>query len=182
MKLAHHYINYLLDSGDTDIEEYARLRLELQARERVCRKRLRTRGRGAYRCPEKPRLPDKRTRAYIIVLALAESGARLKQLWRIARSDMREELYDAGGVRLAIIDVHQQHGYKRVNIVAMEAGLWLRARRILSRLDYRNIVDYYSKNGLTVPSCCRKMHWNTCLALGSRDLCEFREEGGNQLV
>ena len=82
-------------------------------------------------------------------------------------------MYDAGGVRLAIIDVYRQHGYKRVNIVAMEAGFWLRARRILSRLDYRSIVDYYSRNGLTVPSCYRKMHWNTCLALGSRDLCEF---------
>jgi len=58
-------------------------------------------------------------------------------------------------------------------LVVMGAGFWLRARRVLGGLDYGSIVDYYSKNsknGLTVPGCYRNMRWNTCLALGSRDL------------
>jgi len=88
LKLSRHYTDFLLDTGQIGVGEYARLRLELQARERVCRKRLRTGGRGAYRCPERSRLLDKRTRTCIMVLVLAEGGVGLRQLWRVARSVM----------------------------------------------------------------------------------------------
>ena len=36
LKLAGHYLDFLLYNGELDAGEYARLRLELQARRRVC--------------------------------------------------------------------------------------------------------------------------------------------------
>ncbi len=82
LKLSRHYTDFLLDTGQIGVGEYARLRLELRARERVCQKRMRPRRRGAYSYPDPPVLLDRRTRAFPIALALAESGVRLKQLWR----------------------------------------------------------------------------------------------------
>jgi len=173
LKLTRHYLDYLLDGRIIGIEEYARLGLELQAREKVCRKRLEARGRGAYKCPDKPRVPDRRTRHYAIARALAESGVRLKELHRVARAGLEGEVVEEAGTPLIVIDVLERRGFKRVNIVSMTLQTWLRARRALQQLDYKSIVDYYSKRRLTPVSCYRKYHWNTCLALGTRQLCEF---------
>ena len=74
---------------------------------------------------------------------------------------------------MAVVDVLETRGFKRVNVIIMRASLWDRVRRILASTEYRAIVDYYSKKKLTPPSCYRKIHWNTCLAIGSRELCEF---------
>ena len=173
LKLASHWLNYLQYTGRIGLETYARKRIELEVRRRAClgSRGLQALGRGLGRCPDSCIRPDARTQWFYVAKALIESGVRLKHLWRASRMSVRPEVYGGGVV---VLDLRARYGFKRVNVAIMDYYSWLRASRVLSRVDYRSVGKAFARRGWTPPGCYRKYHWNICIAAtGDRDLCRF---------
>ncbi len=171
-KLAGLWLDYLLFRGRLDVDSYSRKKVELQVYRRACRAaRHRPGGRGLRRCPAAPRLPDGRTRWRSIALLALESGVRAKHLWRAAREGLEPDVVSG----YALLDLREDYGYKRVNIVVARYYTLRSAFRALREVSYDSLRQAYARHGWTGLGCYRKYHWNLCLEAsgGDRLLCGF---------
>lgn len=107
LKLAGHYLDFLLYNGELDAGEYARLRLELQARRRACSAGRGRKPRGVEACPDRAVMPDARRTLYWVARALLESGVRLSSLHRAAVYGAPLEAWEGG---VAVIDLGEVRG------------------------------------------------------------------------
>ncbi len=76
---------------------------------------------------------------------------------------------------LVVVDLRQDYGFKRVNVVVARFYTWKRASRLLRGVSYNHVKKVFSEKGWTPPGCYRKYHWNLCLEAtrGDRLLCGF---------
>ncbi len=160
------WLRYRLWRGEVSPQEYLleveRLKLERRACPRKTR-RLRQ---------YDPRLEVVRIEPSLEPLyrAAAESGVRVKHLWLLVGLEPR--LYQDG---ILVFDVRAVFGQKRVNVIAVRYQTLAALLPLLSTVTYDAARKRVGRAGATPLSFMRKIHWNICLTLCDREICQFIE-------
>ncbi len=102
--------------------------------------------------------------------AAAESGVRVRHLWLLV--GLEPSIYQDG---VLVFDVRAVFGQKRVNVIAVRYRTLSALLPLLSSTTYDAARKRVARAGATPLGLMRKIHWNICLALCDRELCQFIE-------